>query len=219
MSINRGDLASFPPNPIEKPKTDLGREALRLYDAIQEATGRCRVAREAESEAANALRDARTALERYFADSGASGELDAAREQELAEAFRRAEIAADSQLHGSRKRAALEGQHQAVNTWRNFIAANVAELLESELAPDAHKASDKLIRALEAARPAETEYQATAGRVRALVGVLAEGPDAQRMHQLWALAEVPAPPLPHPNLWKATDEPDIEDELAEPVAP
>ena len=204
--FNLGASAGLPANPIPNPKTALGKEALTLYEAAKTATARIRECRDAESDAARTLAEARAALHAEVARGGRDGQ-DIDREVELARELQARQLHADADLHNRRRDAALDAQRDAVQAWVYFVRNHTRELIEGELEDVAKRVSEELIAAREQAQPAEDAYRAFREQVRELTNIVVVGPDPHTAASLgipsrddialkWALAPDPEPPLP-----------------------
>jgi hypothetical protein len=187
---------AFPANPIPAPKTRLGKEAKRLYDAAIEAAQRIREAREAATEAATELIDAKAALHAEIERGGREGR-DADREHELATAVATAGLLKDPAVFHVREEAARTAHEAAVHDWSQFIRANLPELLTGEMEAEAERVSAALVEGLARLAPIELAYAQFHKRAQDLV-VTARGYDPA-----WNLAAVPEPPLPPRGLYHA----------------
>lgn len=201
-----GAPAGLPANPIPNPKTALGKEALALHEAAKTATARIRECRDAETDAARALAEARAALQAEVERAGRDGQ-DVEREVELARELEARQLHADADLHNRRRAAALDAQCDAVKAWVYFVRRHTRALIEGELEDVGKRVSEALIAAREQAQPAEDAYRAFREQVRELTNIVVVGPDPQTAASLgvpsrddialkWALAPDPQPPLP-----------------------
>lgn len=200
---------SLPANPLPKPKSKIGKEALALHQAAQDACKRIQEARDAETEAVSAWSAAKQSLLSEIQRGGRDGR-DADAEQELSAEVARLELLAQPNLLAERKSAAQAASDGAITAFQRFVTENASDLI-AELAPEAEKASADLVAIIEKVKPIEDTYKEVHERVRQLV-ILAYGFDER-----WNLADVPAPPLPNRALWDASHVPDPEDDAE--VAP
>lgn len=205
-SVTAPEVPAFPANPIPEPKTPLGKEAKRLYDAAIAAAGRIKEARDAASEAEQNLKDATDALRLEIERGGREGR-DAEREDELATAVAKASLLQDPSVFRVRDEAARRAHQDATHVWSQFIKSNIDGLLIGELESEAEKVSKALIDMQAKLAPVEDAYRVFHSRARDLV-VTARGYDER-----WNLAQKPEPPLPPRDLYRADAAPfdDLED--------
>ena len=200
---------ALPGNPIPKPKTPAGKQALELHKAAQEAAKRIQEARDAEIEAVGNLADAKERLRAEIVRGGREGRnLDA--ERELSAEVARLELLAAPSVVTERKSAAAAVNNETITAYQRFVTENVGDLI-AELVPEAEKVSADLVDIIEKVTPIEAAYKEVHERIRQLVilaGLVAD--------ERWNLAQAPAPPLPSRELWDSTYTPEPAPEVKPP---
>lgn len=203
---------SFVANPIPTPKTAIGREALKLYQAAVAAAEQIQNARDVSSAAATGLTEARTTYQAEVERGGREGQ-DADRERELALAVAARELEAKPEVHHVRYGAAVRAQREAVERWTVFIRDNLSTLIGAEMENEAQRASAELVKARTALAPVENAYAEIHERSRLLIETSIAGhPNADQLRAQWTLAPVPEAPLPDRALWDSSSDTEAEGE-------
>ena len=186
--------AILPPFPFGKPSTPLTKELKQLHDRAVSATAQIQAVRDSTSAAASRLRSAKEALSAEVI-RGAEHGIDAVLEEKLAIEVAAAERLADGAVFQTRSRVAIRAQRECVGAYLRAAWDAYLDLVD-ELRPEAEKAAQRLTEALEAARPAQDEYNAIAERVRQLNQVVTVGEWSEYCNKALTLPAAPAVPLP-----------------------
>jgi hypothetical protein len=160
-------MKTVPSRIIIKPRGKAAKGLARLYDEADAATAAVAARTKDERDAIDLLR----AAERAVATSQAGSAGD---DINLMRSLQDCQLAANPDLHGSRKRAAELAQERAVDAIENHIVGNVAALIE-ELRPEAERAAREANEQRAALAPFEAAYDDVANRVRVLAAAITRG--------------------------------------------
>jgi hypothetical protein len=191
--------ANVPAFPFEKPAGKLQHEAARLHAEL-ERYAEAHTARVADvRRAAEAVNDAKAALDTEIARGAREGRPDADAEGELALGLAKARATATPEVQEPRVQGAFDAYISSLDAFEKFMRANVAELVEG-LRPEAERVAaawqDAQTKARKLLDPAEAEHQRTRARVATITGY----------QRTFKRSLVPEGNVPlHPSHW-ATDE-------------
>jgi hypothetical protein len=176
----------------ESPRSAEGKEVAGLYRAALDATARVAEVRQAANLAQERLRAAELAYGAEL-DRGATAERNTRLETKLATELNEARLAAEPEIHQRRHRAAVDAQRRAVQTYGDSFYVNATRLI-SELALEAHDATEALAAARSKIQPEIERYAAARAAVQSIIRVVAQSRDEE---VAWALPQSDSePPLP-----------------------
>jgi hypothetical protein len=186
-------------NPLPEPVTDLGKEALALRKAAEDATARLDGIRESRADLARRITVARAAWEAEVMRGAREG-IDQGAEDKLSIELSALERSHNEDVFRARWRVATQTQRELTVAWRAFIWQHWSALVDGELREDAERVSAELVKALASIQPKQQAYDAVAARAWDLTRFLAHGPDMQWWATNSQLPPAPAAPLPPQEL-------------------